>query len=328
MQKIYLIFCTSIILSPCFAQETTHKTLIPEAYSSYNNSNLSPSIAISTQKTNYDSIIYLTIDRIGLAGSDIEIDKTNEYGAFSVFNRSSLRRFLVYSPFFFDSVYSVTKTNYGIMSICFHELAHHLFNHTLKPNNMSIICEKQADWYSGYQMCIIGATLEQSLIAMKDFGNDLETSTHPDKASRLIEIEKGYTTAKINIFKDSSYLKKDSVFKTNELLFALKKINPVYEILSYNLNDSISSATEKPISKPKKKQLYSLYGELIYFNSDKKIKLFSNDKTIGNLAQSKKSLTTKILNLDGVKFYLENDKDIFSISPDGSKLEAGKKIIN
>jgi hypothetical protein len=216
----------------------------------------------------------------------------------------------------------------AITSICFHELAHQFYRHPLKPTYASQIYEKQADRYSGFAMCIIGATLEQSLAAMKNFGNDNETPTHPDKASRLAEIEKGYIDAKIKIFKDSSYIKQDSIFKTQELMYALYVDKSFTDIQSMTYSeDSVMAYSKKAIKKSSTKQVYSFYGELIYFTGDEKIKLLSSNQAIGEVLQPNPNLKSKILNLDGVKFYLEENK-IYSVNPDGFKLEVGNKITN
>jgi hypothetical protein len=214
------------------------------------------------------------------------------------------------------------------MSVCFHELAHQFYRHPLKPTAASLIYEKQADRYSGYQMCIIGATLEQALTAIQHFGNDIENETHPDKASRIAEITKGYIDAKIKIFKDSTFFEMDRNFKANELMFALYDTKSMSEVESMDYsNDTVVSYKKKVLKKSKTKQVYTLYGELIYFTSDNKIKLLSSNETIGKLIAANGNLAIKFLDLDGVKFQLEN-KSIFSINPDGSKLEVGINITN
>ena len=315
----------ALIIS-CCGQNASKDTITVEAYSSYNNTALPTTLDVTGLHTNYDSTINYAMNLLGLPDIDIEVATTNDFGAFSVINRQSQRRFFVYSPAFFDSVYKVTQTNFAIQSICFHELAHQFYRHPLKPSYASHLYEKQADRYSGFEMAIIGATLEQSLIAMKNFGNDAETQTHPDKASRLAEIEKGYIDARIKIFKDSSYIKQDSIFKTQELIYALYEDKSFNDIKSMTYSDdSIAAYSNKAINKVKTKQVYSFYGELIYLTNDKKIKLASNEQKIGEVLQPNPNLQSKILNLDGVKFYLEQDK-IYSVNPDGFKLEVGNKI--
>lgn len=304
--------------------------IIVEAYSSFNNAKLPSSFKASDLPTNYDSIINYAARVIGLPDTDIEIEETSTFGAFSVINRLSHRRFFVYSPIFFDSVFTVTKSNYGILSICFHELAHHHYRHPLKPSYASHIYEKQADRYSGFQLAIMGATLEQTLAVMNNielFGGTIdETLSHPDKLSRLAEIEKGYIDARILIFEDTSYIRRDSVFKMKEMMYALSDNKSFIEIQNKTISeDTIALYSNKVYNKYEAEDIYNLYGDLIYLKSDMKIKLLSNEQTIGHIIQPNPELQSKILSLDGIKFYLEGDK-IYSINPDGFKLEIGNKI--
>ena len=323
----YLVFST---LTSCKGQKTTKDTIIVEAYSSYNNATLPSTFDASGLPTNYDSIISYAENLIGLPNTDIEIETTSSFGAFSVINRLSQRRFFVYSPIFFDSVYKITQTKYSILGICFHELAHHHYRHPLKPSYASHFYEKQADRYSGFELAVVGATLEQSLAVMDKielFGGSIdETLSHPAKASRLAEIEKGYIDARLLIFKDSSYIKRDSVFKMEEMMYALYGNKSFSEIQDKVFSsDTIVVYSNKVLKKSKSKQVYNFYGELIYLTTDKRIKLLSNEQTIGDVLQPNPSLKSKILNLDGVKFHLEDGK-IYSVNPDGFKLEVGNKI--
>ena len=330
--SLFIFSVTAITFMSCYGQNSNKDTLLVEAYSSYNNTDLPSSLLLTNLNSDYDSTINYALSLLGVPNTDIEIETTPTFGAFSVINRQSQRRFFVYSPVFFDSVYKVTQTNLAILSICFHELAHHFYRHPLKPSYASHLYEKQADRYSGFEMAIIGATLEESLAAMKNIellgGKVTETPSHPDKASRLAEIEKGYIDARIKIFKDSSYIKRDSIFRIQELMYALYEDKSFFDIQNMEYStDTVYAYSNKAIKKSNTKQVYSFYGELIYLTSDKRIKLLSNNQSIGEIIQPNPNLKSKILNLDGVKFYLEEEK-IYSVNPDGFKLEVGNKIIN
>jgi hypothetical protein len=330
LSEIFLSIAFAII-SSCNGQCSSDHVISADsikvdAYSSYNNSILPSMLKVESIHSHYDTLINYALDLIGLPSTDISIEMTSKFGAFSIMNSQGQRKFL-YSPFFFDSVYKVTQTSFAILSICFHELAHQFYRHPLKPSFGSHIYEKQADRYSGFEMAIVGASLEQSLLAMKYFGNDSETMTHPDKASRLAEIEKGYIDARIKIFKDPNYIKQDSAFKMQEFMSAIYVDASFAEVknIKYSV-DSIQINSNKASNKSNTKQVYSLYGELIYLSKDN-VKLVSNGQSIGQIFQPNESLKYKILNIDGVKFYLE-DRIIYSINPEGYKLEVGKNIFN
>jgi hypothetical protein len=315
-------------INSCSGQNSNIDTITFEAYSSYNNTTLSSPINVSSLPKKYDSTINYALGYLGLPNIDIEVVTTNDFGAFSLINRQTLRRFFVYNPAFFDSVYQVTQTNYAILSICFHELAHQFYRHPLKPSYASHLYEKQADRYSGFAMAMIGATLKQSLIAMQKFGNDSISPTHPDIASRLYQIEKGFIDARIKIFKDSSYIKQDSILKMQELMYVYNENIAFSENqgMEYS-SDTVYAYLKKAKKKSKSKVIYTFYGDLIYLTSDNEIKLLSNNKSIGDVLQPNPKLKSKILNLEGVKFYLEQNK-IYSLNPDGFKMEIGNKITN
>lgn len=328
--NITFFFLITLTIFSCNGQNSHNLDIYIEAYSSYNNSTLPPTLSLSKATTKYDSLINYSMKSIGLPDTDIEIATTRSFGAYSVINRQSQRRFFLYSPAFFDTVYDVTQTNFAILGICFHELAHHFHRHPLKPSYASHIYEKQADRYSGFALALIGATLEQSLAAMNNIerlgGTAIQTHSHPDKESRLAEIEKGYIDARITIFKDSSFIERDNIFKMQELLLALQNNKSFIDLKSIeNLSDAIDVYSEKAIKEYKTDDIYSFYGELIYFSSDNKIKLSLNNQNIGEIIKPNPNLNTAILSLDGVKFYLEEDK-IYSINPDGFKLEVGVKL--
>jgi hypothetical protein len=318
----FLFFIIVLQLYISCNRDFKDKPIQVSSYSSYNASVLDQQLTIIKGHKRYDSLIVHSLQLVGLPNTDIEIAKTYRYGAFSVIEQPSQRRFFLYSPSFFDSVRTKTGTDLAILSICFHELAHQFYRHPLKPGNASRIYEKQADRYSGYQMCLTHATLEQALLAMQSFGNDLATYSHPDKNSRLLEIAQGYCEAKLNVFKDSSYLR---VYR-NLKSFELTKIkeNMFFEKNNIkSLTDTIGGF-ENETKSYDSRQNYLLYGEQIYITSDNEIKLYSNNELIGKAVQSSSGFPVE-LNLDGVKFYLEGDKRIYSKNPDNTKLEVGMK---
>lgn len=330
--SLFFLFVVTITCLSCGGQNSVIENLVIDAYSSYNNTVLPSTLSLKNKNSNYDSTINFALELIGLPNTDIEIKTTPSFGAYSVINKQSQRRFFLYNPTFFDSVYKVTQTNFAILGICFHELAHHFYRHPLKPTNASHFYEKQADRYSGFELAIIGATLEQSLAAMNNIellgGMATSTPSHPDKANRLAEIEKGYIDARIKIFKDSSFIKRDSIFNTNELIVAL------YENKSFSADWEMKNSIDRDIAYPWKaikksnsKELYIFYGELIYFTQDKEIKLLDSEQSIGIVLQPNLNLQSKVLSLDGVIFYLEEDK-IYSVNPGGFKLQVGNIIKN
>jgi tetratricopeptide (TPR) repeat protein len=82
-----------------------------------------------------------------------------------------------------------------------HEIGHHLNGHTLsKALNLAEQRKREleADEFSGFVMCKIGATLAQSKAAISTVANndDDSNSDHPSLDKRIAAITKGYNNAK------------------------------------------------------------------------------------------------------------------------------------
>lgn len=330
-----IILATLPVWTFYFCCKNNQKEDIPVGdYSSYNATVLPASIHPTGDDSKYDRIIKNSEVLLGLANLDIEIVTTNDFGAFSVINRLSNRRFFVYSERFFDSVLAVTRTDLSIKSICFHEFAHQFHRHPLKPIAASHIYEKQADHFSGYQMRILGATLGTALSAMAYFGNENETPSHPAKQIRLAEIQRGYMDAERLLFKGVPV-------KINEPTLDSMLINPTIMMLDTTgiTVDSLIISYHPIIEKNQMPQVieylnfnkdvavYIVYGELIYFTAKKEIRLVSNDKFVGKLSETDTKKGMQLMKMDGgVTFQFSNEGIIYSEYPGGVLVEAGRKI--
>lgn len=104
-------------------------------------------------------------------------------------------RYIVYSQEFMERVKNVTQTDWAAISILAHELGHHLQGHTLKRGGSRPATELEADEYSGFVLEHMGATLDEAQIAMKKFGSEAGSATHPPKDARLAAIRAGWTRA-------------------------------------------------------------------------------------------------------------------------------------
>jgi len=104
----------------------------------------------------------------------------------------SSNRLLLYNPGFIEDVRRVTGTAWGPYSIMAHEIGHHLQGHTLGSGGSRPDLELQADEFSGFILFEMGATLDEAEAAMRRFGSDSASQTHPAKADRLSAITSGY----------------------------------------------------------------------------------------------------------------------------------------
>lgn len=106
------------------------------------------------------------------------------------------KRWIVYDNDFLENLDSYAATKWASISVLAHEVGHHYYNHVVSGQGSTIPREIEADAFSGYVMQKLGASLDQSIAAMKTIATDKASATHPAKADRLASITKGWNLAK------------------------------------------------------------------------------------------------------------------------------------
>lgn len=112
-------------------------------------------------------------------------------------------RFIEYNPAFISQLKSGSKTNWAVYSVLAHEIGHHLQGHTLQGTGSRPPIELEADRYSGFILAKLGSSLEEAQIAMRTFGSNSASGTHPPTNDRLQAIAKGWQDAKALAAKSS-----------------------------------------------------------------------------------------------------------------------------
>jgi hypothetical protein len=102
------------------------------------------------------------------------------------------KRWIIYDNDFLENLDGYAATKWASISVMAHEMGHHYYNHVVSGQGSTIPTEIEADGFSGYMMNKLGATLEQSVAAMKAIATDRASSTHPAKADRITSITKGW----------------------------------------------------------------------------------------------------------------------------------------
>lgn len=105
------------------------------------------------------------------------------------------QRFILYSQHFVRETKRQTGNEWAPTSIMAHEIGHHLNGHTLEVGGSRPKIELEADYYSGFVLQRMGATLEDARVAMDRLGSATESATHPAKHDRLAAITSGWTKA-------------------------------------------------------------------------------------------------------------------------------------
>lgn len=102
------------------------------------------------------------------------------------------KRVVEYNPTAFTSIMDSSRTDWSAISILAHEVGHHLLGHTLEPGRLNPGDELACDFFSGFTLNAMGATLDESLAAMRATGDTLDTDRHPQKLARLEAIRQGW----------------------------------------------------------------------------------------------------------------------------------------
>ena len=104
-------------------------------------------------------------------------------------------RFILYNQYFIQNMKKRANNSWAPISIMAHEVGHHLNGHTLANQGSRPKIELEADYYSGFILQKMGATLDDARAAMLMIGNDSGSATHPGKHDRLAAITNGWMKA-------------------------------------------------------------------------------------------------------------------------------------
>jgi hypothetical protein len=106
------------------------------------------------------------------------------------------RRYIVYDNDFLENLDSYAGTRWASISVLAHEMGHHYRNHVVDTRGSTPPKEIEADYFSGYVMAKLGASLNEAIAAMDRIASPQASSSHPGKADRLTAITQGWNYAK------------------------------------------------------------------------------------------------------------------------------------
>lgn len=107
------------------------------------------------------------------------------------------REAILYNPSFLDDVNREAGTDWAAVSVIAHELGHHFYGHVhggiegVAPDTLRAH-ELEADYFSGFVLARMGATLADAEAAQQALYDDSPSETHPDSRDRLRFILTGW----------------------------------------------------------------------------------------------------------------------------------------
>ncbi|WP_394334406.1 M48 family metalloprotease [Spirosoma rigui] len=162
----------------------------------YTGRGTSPEVVCSPKTTSNghaEKVVDRILRPIGLMRNFKVIECSNTDNCFATVLKG--QRFIVYDGAFMQKIEEETETDWSAISIMAHEIGHHLQGHTIDGQGGQPQKEIEADKFSGFVLHQLGASLEESLVAVRALGNERATPTHPARPARMGAIRKGWLEA-------------------------------------------------------------------------------------------------------------------------------------
>ena len=105
------------------------------------------------------------------------------------------RRIIVYDPLLLQTLEQQIGNAWAPTSVIAHEVAHHLNGHTVGEINRRHEAELEADFFSGFILRRMGASLPDALAAVRELASDIASPSHPARDARVAEITRGWNAA-------------------------------------------------------------------------------------------------------------------------------------
>lgn len=105
------------------------------------------------------------------------------------------KRYIEFNPEYINSLLRTTRDEWVLVFIMAHEIGHHLNGHTVIRGRRSSLIELEADKFAGFVLYKMGATLDQSKLALRYVAKPSASSTHPGRSVRLLALVEGWKDA-------------------------------------------------------------------------------------------------------------------------------------
>ena len=185
---------------------------------------VNPQVICSPKTSNghAERVVDRILKPIGLIRNFKVIECSNTDNCFATVLKG--QRFIVYDAAFMTKIEEETETDWSAISIMAHEIGHHLQGHTIDGRGGQPIKEIEADKFSGFVLHQLGASLDESVVAVKALGDEYATSTHPAKPARIDAIRKGWLEAEAMYPKSRNFAKTPTAMAPRPVTTSTKSV--------------------------------------------------------------------------------------------------------
>ena len=106
------------------------------------------------------------------------------------------KRYIIYDNKFLTALDQYSNTKWASVSVLAHEMGHHHYNHLFTGPGSTPAKELEADYFSGYALAKLNASLADATAAMQRISPVQGNASHPGRAARVEAIQKGWYYAK------------------------------------------------------------------------------------------------------------------------------------
>lgn len=146
-----------------------------------------------TSNRHAERVVERILQPVGLTRNFVVVECPNTENCFATVVDG--KRFIIYDGQFMKQVENLTNTDWSAVSIVAHEIGHHLQGHTIDGLGSRPSKELEADRFSGFVLHQLGASLDESLIAIRTLSNVESTDSHPGLGVRVESISQGWNEA-------------------------------------------------------------------------------------------------------------------------------------
>lgn len=192
MNLRYVLALSTLTLAPATALSQVGDLIETGQTCSYFGESLPAKVTSFSSDAEAEAVIKRIVDASGLV-PNFEMRAAGVPNAAATIEGA--KRLILYNQYFVRSLREGTGTPWAPASVMAHEVAHHFNGHTLEKSGSRPKIELEADYYSGFVLQRMGATMTEARAAMEKFGSPNGTATHPPKHDRLAAISSGWTKA-------------------------------------------------------------------------------------------------------------------------------------